>query len=178
MPYEAGTMYRSRMSKLKQVNWLIKTIQDINSQIQVARYHIQIARTRVQAWTETKNLKSSTQSNHISIHKWFVCKCKQVVWHAWHGALVPLESLFKICMCITFSVSRSLSSSPFLCFCFSHHFVCVCVCFFTFIFVSSIYFSTSQSRITRIAGIAGTLLEHCWNSNISPLINLAGFNWI
>ena len=67
MPYEAGTMCRSRMPKLNQVNWLIKTIQDINSQIQVARYHIQIARTRVQAWTETKNLKSSTQSNHIQI---------------------------------------------------------------------------------------------------------------
>ena len=61
------TTYRSRMPKLNQVNWLIKTIQDINSQIQVARYHMQIARTRVQAWTETKNLKSSTQSNHIQI---------------------------------------------------------------------------------------------------------------
>ena len=67
MPYEAGTMYRSRMPKLNQVNWLIKTIQETNCQIQVARYHIQIARTRVQAWTETKNLKSSTQSNHIQI---------------------------------------------------------------------------------------------------------------
>ena len=60
-------MYRSRMPKLNQVNWLIKTIQETNCQIQVARYHIQIARTRVQAWTETKNLKSSTQSNHIQI---------------------------------------------------------------------------------------------------------------
>ena len=35
--------------------------------MQVARYHVQVARTSVQAQTETKGLKSSTQSNHIQI---------------------------------------------------------------------------------------------------------------